>query len=504
MAIYDIKTFDRGINNFIDPGLIQKNQAQKIENASIAEGNLESLNGLTMLNEILIKNPEDLDHYGVSNRSLVNFLDNDYWSINDAVAAPYYGGFPANYLGVEYPSAPPTVAPGAAGALTGKYKYAITFLNGEGWESAPGDQAVYWSEVTLSSQQADISIPAFPTGITTCIIYRTIDQGSDFYEVARTSSPSSTYNDNLTDDLLLLGNPLDTVNDLPPPDGGKYLTEQNNTFFLAVDDRVYFSKQGNPHAWNPLDFVNAPDTVTGLSEEFDGVLAFTFNSTLKITGYDVLTVSIKLIPSNQGCKNWRTISRLDDVPIWESNDGICAWDGTNVQLVTHEQYNITFTSTHSETYNDAYFLFHPNGAVIYDRRTGGTFTELSDFVGSSFNEYAWYDGDADKLYLYNGLSGDDGRVYEYGTGVPQESNYISPHVDGGLTEKNYRRIWLRNDSPTGVKFFVEGVEVMDITIQAGERFLYLPAGTAGRYATFELTFTGIVYDAAIEYEEVLL
>jgi hypothetical protein len=504
MAIYDIKTFDRGINNFIDPGFIQKNQSQKTENAKISDGNLTSLNGLTMLNEILIKNPEDLDHYGASNRSMVNFLDNDYWSINDAVAAPYYGGQPANYLGVEYPSAPPTVAAGAAGALTGDYKYAITFLNGEGWESAPGDTAVYWSTVTLASQQADISIPAFPTGTATCIIYRTVAAGSEFYEVARTASPSSTYSDNLTDDLLLLGNPLDTVNDLPPPDGGKYLTEQNNTFFLVVGDRVYFSKQGNPHAWNPLDFVNLNDTGTGLVEEFEGILAFTSNSTTRITGYDVLTVSSKLLPSNQGCKNWRTVSRLDDVPIWESNDGLCIWDGSSIKLVSHELYEISFTSTHAEVYDDAYYLFHPNGATVYDRRTGGTFTELSNFVGSTYNEYAWYDGDADKLYLYNGLAGDDGRVYEYGTGTAQEVDYISPHVDGGLTEKSYRRIWLRNDSTTTVKFFVEGTEVMDVDVLAGERFIYLPAGSDGRYAYFELIFTGTVFDAAIEYEEVLL
>lgn len=502
MPIFDIKDFSGGVNNFVDPAQIPRNQSQNTENAIINEGNLESIKGLLQLNPIIYTEPNDVNnHNGLPNRSVVSFINNDYWSTDDAVAAPYYGGDPVDRIGVPFPSAPPTLALNGVGVLTGDYKYCVTFESDDGYESAPGGALDgYFSVITTASNQVDVTVEAFPAPyISKAYIYRTEANGSDFYRVTSVVA-AGVYTDNLPDDQLLLGIPLSTVGDLPPPDGGKYLSESDNTFFLAVGTRLYYSKQGNINAWNPLDWVDIGDEITGLADAFDGILAFTSNTTSRVTGFDVLTIAKQIIPSNQGCKNNRTISKLDDVPIWESNDGICIWNGSDIILITHGQYKINFESTHASTYDDAYYLFHADGGVKYDKRSGGAFTNLSDFVGEDFNIYSWYDGADDALYMWDGVD----KVFQFEAGDPTQLEYTSPHVDGGTTEKDYRRVWLRNDADVDFTFTLEGVNVFNATINPGERFFYLPAGMVGRYADMTMTCTGTIFDATLEYEEVLL
>jgi len=500
MALFDIKTFDGGMNNVREPSVIAKNESQLVENAEVSNGNLVSINGLIEPSPILWANPSDAGTNKLPNRSLVSFLANDYWSINDATVAPFYGGDPVDRLGVPFPTALPILALNGVGNLTGDYNYAVTFVSTDGYESAPGDTGVYFSTITAASNKVDITVDTFPTGVDKCRIYRTEASGADFYLVAEFTTSGGTYTDNLPDDLLLISLPLTTVNDLPPPDGGKYLTEANNTFFLAVGTRLYYSKQGNPNAWNPLDWVDMGDVITGMEVEFTGIIVFTSNTASRVTGYDVLTISKELIPSNQGCNDWRTIARLDDVPIWVSNDGVCIWNGSDIQLVTHLKYEIDFTPVQGITYDDAYYLFHADGAMKFDKRSGGLFTNLGSFVGSAFNIFAWVDGDADALYLWDGVD----KVFQFGVGDPQELTYVSPYINGGTTEKMYRRVWLRNDSDVDFTFNLEGDALFNTTITAGEKFFYLPAGMSGRYADIEMKTTGVIFDLIMEFEEALL
>ncbi len=63
MALFDIKSFDGGVNNFVDPGQLPKNQSQNTVDAEINEGNLSSLNGLLQLNPILYTEPKDVNNH---------------------------------------------------------------------------------------------------------------------------------------------------------------------------------------------------------------------------------------------------------------------------------------------------------------------------------------------------------------------------------------------------------------------------------------------------------
>ena len=499
MSVYDVKTFNGGSNNFVDPGLLNKNQGQRVENANISNGNLTSVPGLSV---VPIKtSPDDMGHFGTANNSVVSYLGKSYWSINDAVAEPYYKGNLYS-LGVPYPIAPTLTS--ISGTLTGTFGLCHTYISDDGYESAPGIDNTWHSTITITDGKIQVTLPTTaPAGVAKIRTYRTIDKGSDYYLWNESSLFGMTIEDQTSDFDIMTGDLMDTLNFLPPPDGGKFLTEANGTFFVAVDDKVYYSEQGNPHAWPPLNWINMPATVTGMVEEFEGILAFTDNHTICITGYDVLTVAKRTLPGEQGCKNWRTISTITDAPIWESNDGLCLWDGSVITLVTHNKYEIDFESTHSVVANDVYYLFHNSGALRFDRRSGDVFSELGSFV---VNNYAWYDANVDQLYLFDGVD----EIYEYGTGTMEVLAYRSPHFngwtaekgyeDGGLAEKNFRRIWLRNDSPVSVTLYVEGVEIFNGTMNAGDKFIYFPAGSEGRYASVKLETTGIVFDYMIEYE----
>jgi hypothetical protein len=109
--------------------------------------------------------------------------------------------FDANSQAVNAPGAP-TVATGAAGALTGNYHYKVSFLVGE-LESAVGTES---AQVSPSSQK--VSLSAIPTGgnrVTGRKLYRTAAggaTGSEKFLATISDNTTTTYTDNAADGTL--------------------------------------------------------------------------------------------------------------------------------------------------------------------------------------------------------------------------------------------------------------------------------------------------------------
>ena len=145
--------------------------------------------------------------------------------------------------GVSVPTSIPTAATGVAGALTGLYKYVITYVNDKGHEGNPkmnGSIADYAS-VTLAAQKGNLSaIPTGPTGTAKRRIYRTIANGDTFMYVTEIADNSTTTytGDNLADSAL--GTVLQYDNDIPP------VTIQN---ILATSTRVYLVDTDGETLW---------------------------------------------------------------------------------------------------------------------------------------------------------------------------------------------------------------------------------------------------------------
>ena len=402
-----------GMNNWNHPGLIDSKTAVQLTDADITDGKLSP----QRLPLPILSTVEQLGFFGGPDRSVVKWYDRTYWSNNQAFKAPFYGGAEEN-LGVMYPAEHPSpVAVSTDNGLTGEYKYCWCYVNINGWESAPcAEDGDLWVSITVSNQHIKITAPeTFPNGISYIKIYRTADKGADFYCVGEIHSPGGEFLDKTDDNTLVMLEAASSFDNYPPPDNGKYLTESGGVFFLAVGSRVYFSTIGNPHAWPTLNFVGFDDTVTGITTEFQGVLVFTYNNTYRITGADDPATLVKsILPGNQGCSNYRTVSHVANSPVWLSNDGICLWDGESISIINQGIVKTQrLVPRFAVSGNDVYYLFTVGRVIVFDRRSGTVFRELS-WKNYDF-DYGWYDGAADQIYLLKGE-----QVFEFGNGAAGE------------------------------------------------------------------------------------
>lgn len=110
--------------------------------------------------------------------------------------------------GIAAPSSSATPAAGAAGALTGTYGYAVTFVTSLG-ETAPWPGTV--TTVAVTAQRINLTaIPVGPAGTTARRIYRTIGTAVDvkdyFYLTEIADNTTTTYTDNAADGTL--GDPI--------------------------------------------------------------------------------------------------------------------------------------------------------------------------------------------------------------------------------------------------------------------------------------------------------
>lgn len=477
MATFTTNQFNGGMNDWISPSLLGKNMSQYLADAHVDNGKIGAEKEPKLLT---LTDPTKFGHYGSKDRSTVKFYGRYYWSENNRNSSPYYSGDVEN-LGVTYPSVLPTLAEDGVGILDGTYNYCMTYVNTNGWESAPGGLSGWKSSITVASKKVKITAPAtFPTGIVKVKVYRTVKEGADFYGIGEIATAGGTLSDNTTDLDLVFGNILDTEDDYPPPDGGKYLTENGGVFYLAVGDRLYFSRQGNPHAWPTLNWIGVNDIITGISKEFQGVLVFTVNSTSRVVGADdIATITVSKIPGDQGCINWRSISQVSNMPVWLSNDGLCAWDGSTLSLISKgvlktEHLQVSFAASA----NDTYYLFLVDGAIVFDRRNGNVFRKLSVSC-----EYAWYDGDADKLYMQ-----ESGKLYEYGAGVALTYTYLSPYIGGSeLTNKRFNELIITCAGAFDIEVFLEDVSHFTLSIPTGgNKRIKLPFTTCGRNISVQI------------------
>lgn len=497
MKSFIANSFSGGMNNWVHPGLLEKNVAVQLVDADVTNGKLLPqklpLQSFTTV--------DALSYYGGIDRSVVKWYDRSYWSLNNAWEPPYYGGDEEN-IGVMYPSSHPSpelVAVEDGSGLTGKYKYCWCYVNVNGWESAPcAEDGPLWVDVTADNQHIKITAPeVFPEDIDYIKIYRTAANGADFYCVGELHIPGGHFLDKVDDNTLVMLEAAESFNNYPPPSGGKYLTESGGVFFLAVGSRVYFSALGNPHAWPTLNFVGFDDTVTGITTEFQGVLVFTRNNAYRITGADDAATLVKsVLPGNQGCRNYNTIAHLSNAPIWLSNDGICLWDGESISVIS---YNIINTRKIEARFavaaNDIYYMFAVDRVVVFDRRNGAVFRELS--IGNYDFSYGWYDGNTDQIFLLKNET-----LYEFGNGGNGELIYLSPYIgDTELAVHKFVEFIIHCSAPALVYFFVDGKEIFFKTIKnIGRTRIKLPFGTIGKHLQLKMITKGELSEYAVFYE----
>ena len=338
------------------------------------------------------------------------------------------------------------------------------------------------------------------TGVTKVLIERTASNGSDFYELATVDNGTATYID-ATADLDLLAN-LPSSNETGQPPiyqvvsgswtqvGGKYLTELNGIFYLAVGNRLYLSKQSNPHAWDTLNWASAADTITALATDRTALLVFTENRTFRVTGTNVTDLVWEDLEVAQGCPNWRTVAYYGNAPVWWSYDGLCVYsntpnrEGRYVTVVTYGKYRFPGQPDHAVVANDVYHAFYSGSDTLcFDARAG-----LRPFAKSLQADLAFYDINTDRLITKTGSTF---YVDETGASIPFE--YTSPEFSTNtlVRLKHWQRMWIDSDVPVTIGVYLDGTLKQTKTITGtGRRHVRLVAGLRGERIQFTITGTG--------------
>lgn len=496
MKVFSVNSFS-GMNDWIHPGLLDSNVAAKLVDAEISNGKL-----CPQKLPLEIKSTvEQIGFFGGIDKSVVKWYDRTYWSLNKASEAPFYGGN-VESLGIPYPQEhpePKVIAPDDEDGLTGEYKYCWCYVNVNGWESAPcAENGDLWVTVRAENQYIKISAPeSLPDGIDYIKIYRTANNGGDFYCVGEIKSPDSYFIDKTDDNTLIMLEKASSFDNYPPPERGKFLTESGGVFFLAVGSKVYFSILGNPHAWPTLNFVGFDDTITGIASEFQGVLVFTVNNVYRITGAsDLATLSTSLIPGNQGCINYQTISHVSNSPVWLSNDGICLWDGENVSIINHGVIKLQrFVPRFALSGNDIYYLFGVGRVIVFDHRNGDSFRELS-WKNYDFS-YGWYDSTQDQIFLLS----HDNKVYEFGNGGNGTFSYLSPYIGGSeMVLHKFVEFTVVCTMLAKIFFYVDDKMRIKIVNTTGKTRLKFPFATVGRKMQIKIETSGILSEFSVLYE----
>lgn len=379
------------------------------------------------------------------------------------------------------------------------------------WEEI-GDDPVTAPEIRGSSSFLLTGVPiSEQSAIVRRNIYRTISNGENYYRVGSIEDNIlQTFVDDTSDAeaqlLPTLGTegahpPLQIFNvtlDLFEQKIGKFLTERNGIFFLALDNRVYFSEPENPHTWNPLNSTPYDDEITAMARTEEGILVFTKNRTYIQLGDSAGTTLKREIPRTQGCQNFRTISFVGGFPIWVSNDGICVWTGQTVEIINDNEYDLDFIPLFGEVADDAYYLFGADKTVVIDFRHNRQFYErdLKNYTT------AFYDLNLDQLFLKRGNA-----IEIDGTGPDEVSTYATPEIDAENFSqiKNFRKIWIEATATYTISVLFGGVDKQTIVSKGtGRRSHYLVPGLTGNSIKFRAVGSGTFKELSVEYAPLVM
>ncbi len=520
--------FNGGLQTKLQEHLIEPNQATLCSNIDLSKGSIFPYYGLSEYDTATGKYVYFNDGTIIANtdvtdiRSYATFGNRIYWT--DGSYSPYgllrYGG---NVGGVEAtaPTAPDgTITPtpsGTTGGLNGDYVYAYTYVDLDGIESAPSP---YFNLTTTDYQDVALVISAetnAPADISHRKIYRTGGNNPTFNLVCELANPLLTYND-ITRDIDISRIELSTFSNGTPNGDLTNLVENSGTMWASVNDRVYFSANGQPEYWNQLDFIQLNDACTGIGKFGDAILAFTKADSYLITGYNRDTVASKLLPYREGCTSHETIANVGDYLLWASYSGICIFNGSSVDIMTKNilswnkesaigdtrfgdyDENTTFESGTGFKINKAlgidghYYGIFQGGILdidVLNKQTASTIY-IEDTVSLFYNDMD------DTIGIISGIESPY-SVYKFNTDTDTTMNgsWTTGHIqdEGYAIKKHYRKVELDN-VPT--KVTVKVSDTKQFTIE-GKKDFFLPSGFIGNYIQLEIETTTEIKSVQYQY-----
>ena len=554
----EIILFDGGLSTKKSEHLIQKNEGIICQNVDLEKGNLTPLSQLSKVasvdsyhiypyNDALIYGSNELD-----DRFFVEYGGNLYWS-NKTFGS--YGLMRYNGTGTGTQAQAPnpisnislvTIAECSIADSLGRmtknadYYYAFTLVDSNGIESTPVIYSTPFTPANSTKLSSKISILktniniVIPIG-STMNIYRQGGSNPTFNLIAEGLDASTLIDGDIETsygtgyyhfrdkiaDIDVSRIELTTFDNTPPPAELDMLIENNGTFFGSSGKKVYFSRSGSPEYWGLLDYVTLDKECTGLGKLGENIVAFTKSNSYLISGYSRDTISLQRLPFSQGCNEKRSIVNIGGYLLWASNNGICMFNGSSVEILTkgtlswdefgrignatYDDFNSTsnkwnnglgFNITFATGYKDKYYGVYSNGILILDLANGLKVStiNLPDAYSAVVNQddnllYITVKNSLTNLFdVYTVSNASDKMVATWKTG--------KIYTDSNNVRKHFRQVEL-DGTPLSVKVYVDG----KLKHIANSSKFFLPPACIGRTIQFEIDTINEINTMKYQYSD---
>ena len=424
--------------------------------------------------------------------------------------------------------------------------YAITFVDGFGAEGAPilttkvsatanGAFTLGWKNPSLSGLRVN-------TGDAKFYIYRTASSGTttEFLLVDKVgyapATETYTYDDSKKDEEL--NEVMVSTDWIPPPQKLRGLvTLPGGVLAGFVDNTLWFSEPGQPHAW-PVKYqrtVGAP--IVGLSTFANSVLVTTIDRSYIASGIDPFNMALTELETDQSCISANSVVDMGGSAIYASPRGLVrvsnmAPEWITKQLFTPDQWaQLNPASIRATVWEGRYLAFF-DGQPLYAAYTiNGVITYpkgMSLVPGGDVDGVSWYstsgsfpitDAYDDKVYFLS-----NGARYIWNSGVtnatcfwrgkllqsPESLSFSWLQVQSGDYEATVRyyseegstlvyevvigvtNVTTRQMSFTATEYHPDGTVKKTFSGTAQDGTVRLPAGRRSRFHVVEIETQGRV------------
>lgn len=265
------------------------------------------------------------------------------------------------------------------------------------------------------------------------------------------------YIDFQSSDSLIDIQPIEENN--VPPTNSKHFIESGNIFFAAVNTRLFASDYGNPNSFRKGAHVDLDQKITGLSSIGSELVVFTEYGIYRVFGRDPFALKKVRVPTTEGVPDGghKTIVKFQGGIMFASHQGICFYNGKNVERLTHNLLsdyaypNNTKANNCGGIYDDVYYFLGSSGTG-YKVDFKNTPIKISKSTFNASNLY--YRGAENILYADTGRPG-------YAEGNRSNFNLTTRKFVGGdiNIEKIFFSVRLTGENFFGtVKVLIDDVE----------------------------------------------
>jgi len=526
--MFVVDRFTQGLNKFFPPHLLKPEMSAELKNADIARGVLESVNYASIANDT-VKNVHIGNYVADSGINLwfshnepmiyIDYAKMVVKSAANELSLPQKYDISGNLigdLGVKNPTAAPTVSENnsVSGPLLDNelYSYVYTFVKGYA-ESAPSPAGTITT--TSSGVSIDVTTPlAADEGVDAIRIYRGGGGTAEFLLVDEFAG--GVYTDSKT--ALELGPPVETwYNDAPKT--GLILDCLFNGRLVGHvrgESILRFSNPVNFESWSEYDTINFDSNIVKAVNFHGSIIVLCRSGVYQLLGTSPEDVQKIQVPTEQGCISEFSPIVVNNILYFQSPDGICAFDGSSVRVVTRHIFPTEYFSgkrlISGAKDGVIYFVDSTGAGPVYDTNIG-LWREVELFDKEFFSTLPlvysfFYEKESDTLYVAT-----DQGIYDNKASTYPDSNISTKakflYKSGVYGQDNiikfYRTLRVFGDGKFTIRIYLDGelAKETDVALKLGKpELIFYPRKARGYTTQIEIEGVGEIHSYFIEgYQE---